>query len=54
MSINDRLGGKPGKDIAPLSDQWMYELSHLAREFSDDKDSENASILMALRQALQR
>jgi hypothetical protein len=32
VSINDRLGGKPGADIEPLTDGWerdLWTLAHL-------------------------
>jgi hypothetical protein len=32
VSINDRLGGKPGQDIAPLGTAWEADLWQLAAE----------------------
>jgi hypothetical protein len=47
-SINDRLGGKPGEDVEPLSTRWLGDLERL------DEGDDNAELRELLRQLQMR
>ena len=42
-SINDRLGGNPGQDVPPLTNEWLTDLLLVNEQEAERMDEESES-----------